>query len=162
MRALIPFLLIWSGCGPAITSKGAASSGQDSGEDDGPWSDDGDGGNGDDDDHDGVVRPEISYAAAVCDEGGTAHWDFSAIASDPQGIDTLNSEGQVEVFFGDESYGTILLTLDSDQARYKGEEDANIVGVLCSVATEYDFAFTVSDVDGNLSETKIVTGERES
>ena len=155
MRALASFLVLCMGCGDPITAKGAGGDAGSNADSDGlpDWPDAGDESSPDADD-----PPEIGHAQAVCDDGDTSYWTFLAVATDDQGVHTLSPEATVEVLKGDESLGVHAITLD-ESSQYRASVEASEVGVSCSAASNHDFAFVVTDQDGNESEPRIVTGE---
>jgi len=155
MRALLSFLVLCIGCGDPITAKGAGEDADSDSDSDAfpDWSDTGDDSSADEND-----PPEIGFAQALCDDDGTPHWEFSAMANDEQGVHTLSSEATVEVLKRDESLGIHTITI-GESSRYGATIAVSEVGVSCSAATEHDFAFVVTDQDGNQSEAWIVTGE---
>ncbi len=145
-------------CGDPITAKNAGRSDTGSDADDGGANPDGgpsdaDGGGGADD------PPTISYAQALCDPAPARMWDFVAVASDPQGIDTLNPTGFVSVYNGDTLVSEHTTELDVASQRYSASVTVGEVNVPCEDAADHTFHFLVVDEDGNNSATKIVAGE---
>ena len=158
MRYAVPLLVVCVGCGDPITAKGAgesANQGSDWDWDADPGSDDTGMGTTETD-----VRPSIQFAQALCDAGGQDRWKFTMTASDPQGLNTLDTEATVTVLREDEAQGSHVLAID-DSLRHTATVSASEVGISCSNATQFEFSFTVSDQDGNESDPKIVTGEEE-
>jgi hypothetical protein len=147
MRILFSIGLILMGCGSPITAK---TIGEDADSDT-----DVDADADADADADTDVNPTISFAQALCESG---QWTFSAIASDPQGLDTLDPSGLVEAYSGDTVVNSETLILNESTQRFDGSADATALGVSCGAASAHDFWFTVYDIDGNPSEAEIVAG----
>jgi hypothetical protein len=147
MRILFSIGLILVGCGGPITAKTIG--------DDADSDADSDVDADADADADTDVNPTVSFAQAVCESG---QWEFSATASDPQGLDTLDPSGLVEAYSGETAVNSETLTLNESAQRFEGSADATALGVSCSAASAHEFWFTVYDIDGNPSEAKIVEG----
>jgi hypothetical protein len=104
------------------------------------------------------VNPKVTSAQAICETGFDETWYFTAGASDPQGIETIESGGLLEVFDGETLTKELGVVCSASTGFCSGEFSSSVVDVPCYQAADYDFHFTVFDEDGNRSEAFSVSG----
>jgi hypothetical protein len=109
-------------------------------------------------------NPTIVEADAWCyvlEAGDTVEqWLFKATATDPQGVDTLESFTQNAISFqdiGGTEISTVAIVCDPAGECTSSANGASL-GVGCSNPTNFQAVFTVSDQDGNVSAPVTVTG----
>jgi len=152
MKPATLFFLVLVGCGSSVL--GVTPPKEDTGStgSSGDFDGDSDGGG------ETSVNPKVTSAQAICETGLEETWYFTAGASDPQGIETIESGGLLEVFDGETLTKELGVVCSASTGFCSGNFSSSVVDVACYQAAEYDFHFTVFDEDGNRSESFSVSG----
>jgi hypothetical protein len=107
-------------------------------------------------------QPVIESAEVFCylhDTGDTYYqWAASAVASDPQGNNTIETLGTLDVLNAGAVVGTTSLVCVDGSCSTSWREGQ--LPASCLDIEAYRFAFTVTDIDGHESETVEVSGTK--